>query len=58
MEDRNKTLMKIASSIGGITMVMVIMVLVFAKQELWILAPIVGFMSLFGVCMGYFVTKK
>jgi len=58
MEDRNKTLMKIASSIGGITMVMVIMVLVFAKHELWILAPIVGFMSLFGVCMGYFVSKK
>lgn len=58
MNEKSTPLVKITSTIAGVTFLMVVMVLVFVKNELWIIAPIVGFMSLFGIFMGYFLTKQ
>ena len=58
MNEKNTSLVKITSTIAGVTFLMVVMVLIFAKHELWIITPIVGFMSLFGIFMGYFLLKQ
>ena len=48
----------IAGAIGGTTIVMIALVVIFANVHAWVIAPIVGFMALLGIFLGYSASKK
>ncbi|MFH1510843.1 MAG: phosphatase PAP2 family protein, partial [Candidatus Woesearchaeota archaeon] len=48
----------IAGAVGGTTIAMIALVVVFASSQAWVILPIVLFMSLLGIMLGYFASKK
>ena len=54
---KNSPYVGIAGVIGGITIAMIAMILIFAENDEWIIVPVVLFMSLFGTMLGYFASK-
>ena len=47
----------IASSVGGITLAMVAVILVFANDHAWLVAPVVACMAFMGTMLGFFAKK-
>ena len=56
-EDKD-TFVGIAGSIGGISIVIVLFVMLFNSTQAWILAPVIGSLALMGIFLGYFASKK
>lgn len=48
----------IAGAIGGTTIAMIALIVIFASQYAWVTVPIIAFMSLLGIMLGYFASKK
>ena len=48
----------IAAVVGGITIGMIAMILLWAEGSEWIVVPVVAFMSLFGSVLGYYAGKN
>ncbi len=48
----------IAGAVGGLTVAMVAIIAIFANQNIWVVAPVVASMSLLGILLGYFASKK
>lgn len=57
MREEQNPFVAIAGVIAGITMVMLLFILIFAKEQVWILMPISGSMALLGIALGYFASK-
>lgn len=57
-EKEKNPMVDLAGTLGGIFLVIVIMVLIFASHQAWILAPIVGAFAIMGIFLGYFISKK
>ncbi|MFH1132992.1 MAG: hypothetical protein V1735_00730 [Nanoarchaeota archaeon] len=57
MKEQNP-LVSIAGSVGGITVAMIALVVIFARDQAWVIAPIVVAMAFLGVMLGHFATKK
>lgn len=53
----NDPFVGIAGAIGGIFLVIVLFVMIFASSQAWILMPIVFAMALMGIFLGYFALK-
>lgn len=49
---------KIAGTIGGLLITIVVLVLIFAKEQAPILVPIAISMCVMGVLLGYFAKRK
>lgn len=45
---------KIASVIGGISLVMILFIVIFAKEESWTIIFVLGFMTLLGIMLGHY----
>jgi hypothetical protein len=58
MADRDSPYASIGISIGGITLAMLVVILILANNQAWLVAPVVASMALLGVVLGYFAHKK
>lgn len=56
-EDKNP-MAGIAGVIGGTTIAMIALVLIFSPVNAWVIAPIVASMAVLGIFLGYFASKK
>ena len=56
MAEKNDPFVGIAGAVGGTLLVMVLFVVLFAKESAWILAPIASAMAIMGIGLGYFAT--
>lgn len=56
-EEKNP-LVGIAGAIGGTTIVMIALIVIFAGHSAWVIAPVVAFMSVMGMVLGYFAGRK
>ena len=52
-KDKNDTFVGIAIAVGGTVMVMVLFVVLFAKNQAWVLAPISSAIAIMGIGLGY-----
>lgn len=50
--------MGIAAIIGGLTLIMIALIVLFIPNSAWIIVPIVIFMALLGMSLGKFASKK
>ena len=57
-EDGGGPYTTIAAVVGGIALAMVALVVLFADQSAWIILPMVGFMAVLGVGLGYFASRE
>jgi len=48
---------QIASVLATMTVAITAIVLIFARQEAWVLAPVVGSLAILGIFLGYFANK-
>lgn len=48
----------IGASVGGITLVMIIVIVLFAKGSEWIIPIVVGAMAFMGIMLGLFAKKR
>ena len=58
MADDTNPLVAIGAVCGGIIVPIVVVVLVFAKEQAWVLAPIAVAIAVMGIFLGYFASKK
>jgi hypothetical protein len=58
MAAEKNPVISIASVCGGIMVPIVLFVLIFAKEQAWVLAPIAGALAVMGIFLGYFASKK
>jgi hypothetical protein len=56
--ERNRITVSIAAIIGGFSISSIVLVALFAPQSMDIVPWIVGLLSLFGVALGYFGTRR
>lgn len=50
--------MGIAAVIGGLTLIMIALIVLFVPDSSWIIVPVVIFMALLGMSLGKFASKK
>lgn len=48
----------IAPALGGVFIPIVLFVVLFAKEQAWVLAPIAIAFAIMGIFLGYFASKK
>ena len=48
----------IAGTVGGLTAVMIMLVVLCAPSSAWVIFPIVGFMCVFGIMLGFFASRS
>lgn len=48
----------IAAALGGISMTIVFFFLIFAKDQAWVLIPIIASISTMGIFLGFFSSRK
>ena len=58
MANEKNPIVSIAAVCGGVIIPIAAVVLIFAKQEAWILAPIAMAIAIMGIFLGYFASKK
>jgi hypothetical protein len=58
MADKESPYASIAISIGGISLAMIVVILILAQDDAWLVAPVVVSMALLGIVLGYFSHKK
>ena len=54
----NGQIVRLASTIGGVSVAIVALVGVFARESIWVVAPVVGALALMGIVLGYFAREK
>ncbi len=57
MPEEQNPFVAIAGAVAGITMVMLLFVVIFAKEQAWVMMPIAGAMTFMGIMLGYFASK-
>lgn len=58
MENKKDTFVGISAVCSGIMVPITAIVVIFAKEQSWVLAPIAGALAVMGIFMGYFASKK
>ncbi len=58
MSEEKNPFVGIGASLGGISVAIVAIVLIFASSQAWVLAPVIGSLALLGIFLGYFASKK
>ena len=58
MANGKNPLVGVAGVCGGVMIVVVWIVVVFAKESAWVLAPIAGAIAVMGIFLGCFASKK
>ena len=58
MANEKNPVVAIAGVCGGVMIPIVVLVGIFAKENIWVLAPIAGAMAVMGIFLGYFASKK
>lgn len=58
MKDQQNPYIAIAGTIGALTIGMIAVVLIFARDAAWTVAIIAPCMAFLGVMLGYFASKK
>ena len=58
MTNTKNPVVAIAGVCGGIMVPIVAVVLVFAKDQAWVLAPVAIAIAVMGIFLGYFASKK
>ena len=53
-EPNKNAFVGIAGTTGGISVAIVALVLIFASNQVWILAPVIGSLALMGIFLGLF----
>ena len=48
----------IAAAIGGISVAIVAIVMLFSPNQAWVLAPVISSLALMGVILGFFAYRK
>ena len=48
----------IAGTCGGIMIPLIAIILIFAKDEAWVIVPVAASMAVMGIFLGYFASKK
>lgn len=57
MEEEFNPLVGITGLVSISTFIMVVMIGFFIRESAWLIAPVVAFMALLGIFLGYFVSK-
>lgn len=57
MPEEQNPFVAIAGIIAGVTMLMLLFVLIFAKEQAWILMPVSGALAFLGIMLGYFASR-
>ncbi|MFP4117603.1 MAG: hypothetical protein ACLFTR_01640 [Candidatus Woesearchaeota archaeon] len=57
-KDESKDFSGIAGAIGGTTIGMIAVIVIWASYAAWIIIPVVGFMTLLGISLGYMQYKS
>ena len=58
MANEKNPVVAIAGVCGGVMIPIVVLVGIFAKENIWVLAPIAGAMAVMGIFLGYFSSKS
>ena len=58
MANEKNPVVAIAGVCGGVMIPIVVLVGIFAKENIWVLAPIAGAMAVMGIFLGYFASKR
>jgi len=58
MANEKNPIVAIAAVCGGIMIPIIVMVLIFAKEQAWVLTPIVIAIAVMAIFLGYFTSKK
>ena len=58
MANQKSPFVGIAGAIGGVTVAMVALIVIFSPGSAWVIAPIVFCMAVLGITLGYFASKK
>ena len=58
MANEKNPIVTIAQVFGGIMIPIIAVVLIFAKEQAWILAPIAIAIAVMGIFLGYFTARK
>ena len=58
MANEKNPIVAIAAVCGGIMIPIIAVVLIFAKEQAWVLTPIVISITVMGIFLGYFTSKK
>jgi hypothetical protein len=58
MASEKNPVVAIAAVCGGIMIPIIVIVLIFAKEQAWVLAPIAGAIAVMAIFLGYFASKK
>ncbi len=57
MAQKNE-MVQIAGTVGGISVAIVAVIVVFAKQHVWVAVPVVGALALMGIVLGAMAARK
>ncbi len=58
MANERNPIVAIAAVCGGIMVPITAVVLIFAREQAWVLTPIAIAIAVMGIFLGYFVSKK
>ncbi len=58
MANEKDPVISIAAVCGGVLIPIVAVVLIFAREQAWVLALIAGAIAVMGIFLGYFASKK
>jgi len=58
MSSKENPFVAIAGVCGGILIPLVAIILIFAKESAWLIAPIAASMAVMGIFLGYFESKR
>ena len=56
--DKNEPIVSIAGICAGVMLPIVVVVVIFAREWTWILAPICGALALMGIFLGCFASRS
>ncbi|MFW6230454.1 MAG: hypothetical protein ACOC32_00325 [Nanoarchaeota archaeon] len=57
-KEKDDPFVGIAAVVGGTTIGMIALIVIFASQYAWVIGPVVLAMALMGIGLGYFRAKK
>ncbi len=58
MSDEKNPFVSIAATVGIIALIMIIVIVMFSPQNIWVTVPFVAFMCLLGIMLGHFASKR
>jgi len=57
-KESENTYTQITGTVGGISIAIIVILGIFASQQMWVAIPVVGLLVLLGIVLGYFKYKN